>query len=251
MHLKRSLSSCGMLWRAQPVNGPGEIIPLVATIFLLIFVANMVKMVPGFESIGYLEAPVKSGMAYGTVKLFNLGSLPVYAIDSAQNERVVVANEAAHPEAAAETTEGEHEMCDKCQVVPFLRGVATDLNFTFALAIIAVLMTQVYGVWSLGPRYFGKFFQFGKLISGGVFGIIDFDRGFSGVDPGIRQDLLVQLPVVRQYLRRCSLALVIGHAAACDLAAWFIPIRDFLWDNSGLRVLPVGDDVYQHGFGRS
>jgi F-type H+-transporting ATPase subunit a len=31
---------------------------------------------------------------------------------------------------------------------------------------------------SLGPRYFTKFFQFGKLISGGVFGIIDFGVGF-------------------------------------------------------------------------
>ena len=34
-----------------------RIIPLVGTIFLLIFVANMIKLVPGFESIGYLEHP--------------------------------------------------------------------------------------------------------------------------------------------------------------------------------------------------
>jgi F-type H+-transporting ATPase subunit a len=149
-----------------------RIIPLVATIFMLIFVANMVKMVPGFESIGYLEAPVKSGMAYVPVKLFSLGRLPVYAIDPAQRERVIV------DEAAPHATEGEHTMCELCQVVPFLRGSATDLNFTFALAVIAVVMTQVYGVWSLGPRYFGKFFQFGKLISGGIFGIIDLIVGF-------------------------------------------------------------------------
>jgi F-type H+-transporting ATPase subunit a len=52
------------------------------------------------------------------------------------------------------------------------------LNFTIALAVIAVVMTQVYGVWALGPRYFSKFFQFGRLINGGVFGIIDFGVGF-------------------------------------------------------------------------
>jgi F-type H+-transporting ATPase subunit a len=46
-----------------------------------------------------------------------------------------------------------------CQVIPFLRGSATDLNFPLALAVIAVLMTQVFGVWAVGPGYFSKFFQ--------------------------------------------------------------------------------------------
>jgi len=63
-------------------------------------------------------------------------------------------------------------------VIPFLRGSATDLNFTIALAVIAVLMTQVYGVWALGPGYFSKFFQFRQLVSGGIFGLINFAVGF-------------------------------------------------------------------------
>jgi len=155
-----------------------RIIPLVATIFLLIFVANMVKMVPGFESIGYLEPPHKTSIAYHPVKLFSLGSLPVYAIDPATSEMVVFDDNEAHEAEAEHSAEEEHALCELCQVIPFLRGSATDLNFTFALAVIAVVMTQVYGVWSLGPRYFNKFFQFGKLISGGVFGIIDFGVGF-------------------------------------------------------------------------
>ena len=42
--------------------------PLVATIFLLIFVANMVKMIPGFESIGHMhESP--HGEGYAPVEL--------------------------------------------------------------------------------------------------------------------------------------------------------------------------------------
>ena len=32
-----------------------KIFPVVGTIFMIIFVANMVKLVPGFESIGYLK----------------------------------------------------------------------------------------------------------------------------------------------------------------------------------------------------
>jgi F-type H+-transporting ATPase subunit a len=147
-----------------------RVIPLVATIFLLIFIANMIKLVPGFESIGYLETPPK-GYAYAPVPLFNLGSRTVYTIDKAQPVKLP----ATGSEAA--TAEGSHEMCKACVVIPFLRGSATDLNFTIALAIIAVFMTQVYGVMALGPGYFTKFFQIGRLIKGGIFGLIDFAVG--------------------------------------------------------------------------
>jgi F-type H+-transporting ATPase subunit a len=156
-----------------------RIVPVVATIFLLIFVANMVKLVPGFESIGYLEKPHFTSVAYVPVKLFSIGSLPVYAIDPGQSTTYVV-DEADHGESteSGHAESEEHDLCKYCHVIPFLRGSATDLNFTFALAVIAVLMTQVYGVMALGPGYFSKFFQFGRLIRGGVFGIIDFGVGF-------------------------------------------------------------------------
>jgi F-type H+-transporting ATPase subunit a len=68
-------------------------------------------------------------------------------------------------------------MCTSCDVVGFLRGSATDLNFTFALAITAVVLTQVYGAWALGPGYFSKYLPIKKLIYGGVFGLIDFVVG--------------------------------------------------------------------------
>jgi F-type H+-transporting ATPase subunit a len=151
-----------------------RVVMIVATIFLLIFVANMIKMVPGFETIGYLEQPHK-GPAFAPVPLFQIAGATVYTIDAAQPMEYAD-EETLHTEGAAE--EEGHELCKACHIVPFLRGSATDLNFTFALAIIAVLMTQVYGVMALGPGYFQKFFQFGRLINGGIFGIIDFGVGF-------------------------------------------------------------------------
>ena len=151
-----------------------RIIPLVGTIFLLIFVANMIKLVPGFESIGYLEHPHR-GYAYGVTPLFNLGSLPVYGLNS--DERYAVTAGAETSGEGENAASEEHELCHECIVVPFLRGSATDLNFTFALAVIAVLMTQVYGVWALGPRYFFKFVAIPEL-GKGVFGIINFAVGF-------------------------------------------------------------------------
>jgi F-type H+-transporting ATPase subunit a len=155
-----------------------RIVPLVATIFLLIFVANMVKLVPGFESIGGMhESP--HGEGYAAVKLFSLGELGVYTIDKGQP----VALE-HHGDDTEHAEEGEHGTtnsdvpCEACEVVPWLRGAATDLNFTIALAVITVVMTQVYGYWSLGFAYFGKFLPVKDLVSGNPFGIINFGVGF-------------------------------------------------------------------------
>jgi len=160
-----------------------RIFPLVATIFLLIFVANMVKLVPGFESIGYLkETHAKVG--YAPVALFSIGDKTVYTLDKGQEIKVEAHAESGEAEAETHGTEpvaADHgakaELCKACEVVPYLRGSATDINFPFALAIITVIMTQVYGVMALGPGYFEKFFQFRKLVSGGIFGLIDFAVG--------------------------------------------------------------------------
>jgi F-type H+-transporting ATPase subunit a len=149
-----------------------RIFPIVATIFLLIFVANMVKLVPGFETIGQIEESI-SGKGYAPVKLFQVGNLEVYTIDKGQP----VINTEASPASAEETSAEGETLCTSCDVVGFLRGSATDLNFTFALAITAVVLTQVYGTWALGPGYFSKFLPFKKLIYGGVFGLIDFVVG--------------------------------------------------------------------------
>ena len=148
-----------------------RIFPIPATIFLLIFVANMVKLVPGFESIGQLEQ-VKHGKGYAPVKLLQVGSLEIYTVDKGQPGELTSAETEAES-----TSEGHEAICTVCEVVPFLRGSATDLNFPFALAISTVILTQVYGAWALGPGYFSKFFPVKQLVSGGIFGLINFAVG--------------------------------------------------------------------------
>ncbi len=157
-----------------------------ATIFLLVFMANMVKLAPGFESIGYMKEA--HGTKYG-FKAVELIPNTLWSIDkahpiseaSAHAEGEAASAEGGHTEAAGEESHvvGATEIHpDKYyEVVPFLRGTATDINFPFALAFIAVLATQVYGVWALGPGYFGKFVQIKALISGGPFGAINFVVG--------------------------------------------------------------------------
>jgi F-type H+-transporting ATPase subunit a len=157
-----------------------------ATIFLLVFMANMVKLVPGFESIGYMKEA--HGTKYG-FKAVELIPNTLWSIDKGHpvSEVATQGSEAA-PAEGGHTTEAAGEEShvvgateiheDKYyEVVPFLRGSATDINFPFALAFIAVFGTQVFGVWALGPGYFEKFFQFRQLVSGGPFGAINFVVG--------------------------------------------------------------------------
>jgi F-type H+-transporting ATPase subunit a len=64
-------------------------------------------------------------------------------------------------------------------ITPFVRGATTDLNLTLALAIIAVIAIQVFGVIANGPDYFQKFINLRALGNLGKkpLGAIDFVVG--------------------------------------------------------------------------
>jgi len=118
------------------------LLPLLATFFIFILVANWIELFPGFDSIGLIEhAPAGvEGHALREVG-------PLAVITSA---------------------EGEYTL------VPFLRAANTDLNTPLALALVSVVMTQFYGVRALGWGYFNRFVNLRALTSGGAMGIMDF-----------------------------------------------------------------------------
>jgi len=112
-----------------------SILPYFATILLLVLVANWMELIPGVDTIGFLE-PSEHG----------------YGIQEVIPGVVTIVKD------TSEHSEGGYIL------VPYLRAAATDLNFTMALALIAVVMTQVSGVRSVGVRYFGKFLAFGNFL---------------------------------------------------------------------------------------
>lgn len=170
-----------------------RVFPVVATLFLLIFTANLLKLVPIFESVGRLEAVhQEGGKGYAPVALFRVGHLTVYALDKGQPYKVingrpvrvdsrgnpieVLSQPSASEDGVGAEAHGE-TLCTACEVIPFLRGSATDINFPFALAILTVLLTQIYGFWAQGPKYLEKFIQIRRLIQGSFLGLIDFVVG--------------------------------------------------------------------------
>ena len=64
-------------------------------------------------------------------------------------------------------------------ITPFVRGAATDLSLTFALAIVSMILVQVYGVMALGPAYFDKFVNIPALgnLAKKPLGAVDFIVG--------------------------------------------------------------------------
>lgn len=119
------------------------IFPYFATIMLMVLVANWMELIPGVDSIGFLEKSAHGYIANGPF---------------------LIKGEVAHG-------------AEGFVVVSWIRVVSTDLNFTVALALISVFMTQVIGVRAQGVAYFTKFWNTHTLFNKPVFGAIDFGVG--------------------------------------------------------------------------
>ncbi|MCE1254239.1 MAG: F0F1 ATP synthase subunit A [Anaerolineae bacterium] len=118
------------------------IFPWFATIMLIVLIANLIKMIPGFESIGWLEESASEGHAIQPW----LGAFSMLLPATEEHGYVLV---------------------------PWLRGLSTDLNFTAGLALISVIATQVVGFITQGPAYLYKFFNVRTLFSKPLFGFMD------------------------------------------------------------------------------
>jgi F-type H+-transporting ATPase subunit a len=115
------------------------IFPWFATIMIYVLFANLLKLIPGFESIGVLH-PHGGGHA---------GELHGWQLYNA-------------------------ELSHDYVLAPFFRGISVDLNFTVALALIAVVMIQVIGFRAQGAGYLSKFFNTRRMFKVPFFGAMDF-----------------------------------------------------------------------------
>lgn len=113
--------------------------PWVASMFLLILIANWWEVIPGIESIGFRtnSTDVSAACAHVGSSIFLFGA------------------------------------ASNC-IVPFMRPPATDLNFTIGLSIVSVVMTQVYGFAILGWRMqLSRYFVFNEGPIGFIVGLLE------------------------------------------------------------------------------
>lgn len=149
------------------------IFPWFATITLLVLAANWLGLLPGVETIGLIHE------GHGEYAVRDLGAIGGLKVQTIWDEPVPdqATHEAPVAEAHGEETGAAEEHHEGAAVVPFFRPVSTDLNFTFALAIVAVVMVQVVGFRAQGIAYLWKFWNVGGLFSKPIFGFIDFAVG--------------------------------------------------------------------------
>ena len=114
---------------------------IVATIFLYVLFSNWFGLIPGLLAFGFCaEHHVEEEHAAAP-------GLAAPLLD--------------HPEDDPRPPIG----CETGQVIiPLFRSPSTDLNNNFALALVSVGMTQVFGVMALGAGYFTKFFNVKGMI---------------------------------------------------------------------------------------
>jgi F-type H+-transporting ATPase subunit a len=113
--------------------------PLVATLFIFIVFANLIDVLPGVDTIGTVHGPVAHPHTLG---IFNF----------------LAGN-------------------DTGAITPWFRPPTTDLNLTFAMALIVVIVCQVFGFMTLGAgEHLSKYFKFKELFTKPA-GIIEFFVG--------------------------------------------------------------------------
>jgi len=105
---------------------------------------------------------------------------------------------------------------------------STDLNFTVAIAVISVVMTQVVGVRALGIGYFKKFWFTDTLFSKPIFGVIDFLVGLLEIVADLAKILSFSFRLFGNIFAGSILLFVIGSLVPVFAQSIFLMLEFFV-----------------------
>lgn len=149
--------------------------PFFMTFILWIVIANWMELVPGVDAIGkwehagelaihqaeletghHIEGEEAEQIEEEALEADSLGlRVWPFLLSGDQAEEGAPLGEEVH-----HVPTGRSQEAADWTIVPYVRAAATDLNFTLALAVISVVMTQYYGMKAQGMKYWYKFFPF-------------------------------------------------------------------------------------------
>jgi F-type H+-transporting ATPase subunit a len=149
--------------------------PLIATLFLFIFLSNLLDVFPGVDTVGWID----------TSALGHLSSSPWLGIFP---QNVPVAGFLLFGDLSN-------------KLIPWIRPATTDLNLNFAMAIIVVITVQCFGFYTQGPKgHLSHYFNFGTLFRS----IIHFNPG--GLMQGVIEVFVGLLEIIDELARILSLS---------------------------------------------
>ena len=135
--------------------------PWAATIFIFVVISSWSGLIPGVGSIGFFheEANLEEGVEAGEQALSLERRL---ALADGSLALIQPISQDLAPELQEDGAEGEGavEEDEAGTFVPLFRAPSADLNVTFALALITVVIVQYWGIRTLKGSYFNKFWNF-------------------------------------------------------------------------------------------
>ena len=137
---------------------------VVSTIFFWVLLNNYVGLLPGNLYVGVPEpghGETQAVLEQASILGVDLAYIPLGAdsVDVGAGEEPITA------EKDGDAFSGI--------IAPVLRSVMTDVNAPLAIAIFSFIFVEYWGISALGLGYFGKFFNFSRLLRGNPMGLID------------------------------------------------------------------------------
>jgi F-type H+-transporting ATPase subunit a len=217
--------SSGAKARPRPCAFTRMIFPWFAAITMFVLIVNWMELIPSVDSIGLFqpghvhseEAAPAEGEGEGEAGHDDHGAFDEYCTQTPVLGMVWVGGAG-----------GEHDGECSAAVVPFVRVASTDLNFTAALAVVSVVMTQVIGVRALGMGYFQKFWYTKTLFNRPIFGVIDFAVGLLEIVAEIAKVLSFSFRLFGNIFAGSVLLFVIGSLVPVFAQSIFLMLEFFV-----------------------
>lgn len=164
----------GLVNGIAPKKWASTFFPILATIFIFLLFANWFSLfTPLLGSFGIIHPAHGKGIPVEDIIFISGGPESLH-----QEEGNV--EEESHGEAAAPTeSHAESEGGGlEVMIVPLLRAPSSDLNLTFGLALVTMVLVQIFGFRERGIGYLGNFLRFDAFAKKGIMmGLIDFFVG--------------------------------------------------------------------------
>ncbi len=164
---------------AGPRHGR-RFLPAVATIFFFVLVNNWMGLLPGYGTIGWVEAE-EHGYPFQATQIgpLKVAFLTPGATAVAAPEGPAAGAEESHGESVVTKEKPQDEGTLVGTLLPFLRSANSDVTTPLSLAILSAILVEFWGISTLGLfKYGSKFFNFKRLLHFDLFnGVVDLFIG--------------------------------------------------------------------------
>jgi F-type H+-transporting ATPase subunit a len=165
--------------------------PLIATLFIFILFCNLLDVLPGIDTIGNVKDT--------TSALFSFGPVHFLVGDNSN------------------------------KLTPWFRPPSSDLNLTFAMALVVVIICQYLGFVTLGAKaHLAKYFKFKELFTHGPTGSIEFFVGLIEVITELSRLLSFSFRLFGNIFAGGAVLAVFGYLTVGLGNVVFIPLELFV-----------------------